>query len=225
MARPCVPAASARHGGPGSRQGHGHGGKPGSSSTRPRRGQEPILPAPPRGGDRQGRHPQDVYARNRYPWCKNKKQPCMSREPESAGESPAERQLRQQLDAADQRMRAVMHGISHDLRAPVRAIDGFVARLGRQLEPIADQATADSVQRIRGAVQRMSGLIDGLLELARAGNAPLNPTQVDVSMLADWCLAELQDLEPARDVQADVEQGLSVLGDERLLKMMLAQLL
>lgn len=147
----------------------------------------------------------------------------MSSHPDHAGD--AERHLRQELEAADRRMQALMHGISHDLRAPVRAIDGFVARLARQLEPLDDPAAMESLERIRGAASRMGGLIDGLLDLARAGRTPLKPARVDMSMLADWCLAELQDTAPARKVRIEVQPGLDVVGDERMLKQMLAQVL
>ena len=149
----------------------------------------------------------------------------MSSESRNAGATDAERQLQEELDAADRRMQALMHGISHDLRAPVRAIDGFVARLARQLQPAGDAEAQDSLERIRAANARMGGLIDGILDLARAGRTPLKPGRVDVGMLADWCLAELQDAQPDRQVRADVQSGLEVIGDERLLKQMLAQLL
>ena len=146
----------------------------------------------------------------------------MSLHPDHAGD--AERQLRQELDAADRRMQALVHGISHDLRAPLRAIDGFVARLARQMEA-GDPAAADSLERIRAAASRMGSLIDGMLELARAGRAPLRPARVDVSMLAEWCLAELQDTAPDRQVRVAVQPGLEMVGDERLLKVMLGELL
>ena len=135
-----------------------------------------------------------------------------------------EARLQDQLDAADKRMQALLHGISHDLRAPLRAIDGFTSRLSRQLEA-GEPNAIETLSRISATNARMAALVDGLLELARAGRAELRPTRVDVSMLADWCAAELQDADPARDARIEVQPGLEVVGDERLLKTLLAQVL
>ena len=118
-----------------------------------------------------------------------------------------------------------MHGISHDLRAPLRAIDGFAARLSRQLGTDADAAALETLARISATSMRMGQLMDGMLELARAGRIELRPMPVDVSMLADWCAAELQDADPGREAVIEVQQGLEVIGDERLLKTLLAQLM
>ena len=139
--------------------------------------------------------------------------------------SDREARLQQQLDAADKRMQALLHGISHDLRAPLRAIDGFAARLSRQLEPGGDVAAIETLARITATNTRMCVLVDGLVELARAGRAELRPMRVDVSMLADWCAAELQDADPGREAIIEVQPGLEVVGDERLLKTLLAELL
>ena len=136
-----------------------------------------------------------------------------------------EARLQQQLEAADKRLQVLMHGISHDLRAPLRAIDGFAARLSRQLQANDDPAAIESLARISATSARMAGLMDGLLELARAGSVELRPMPVDVSLLADWCAAELQDADPGREAVIEVQQGLEVIGDERLLKTLLAQLL
>ena len=71
----------------------------------------------------------------------------------------------------------------------------------------------------------MSSLLDALGELSRATRADCSPSDVDLSLLAEWVLAELQDAEPHRRAQIQVQPGLFVRGDERLLKLMLAQLL
>ena len=136
-----------------------------------------------------------------------------------------EARLQQQLDVADKRLQALLHGISHDLRAPLRAIDGFATRLSRQLEAAGDPAAIEMVARISATSARMAALVDGLLELARAGRSELRPMRVDVSLLVDWCAAELQDAEPGREASIEVQPGLGVIGDERLLKTLLAQLL
>ena len=128
------------------------------------------------------------------------------------------------LAEAQQRMEAFAHGVSHDLRAPLRTIDGFAQRLGRHAEAIGDEGR-DCLERIRGATGRMGGLIDNLMELARIGRAELRPGPVDVSLLAEWVAAELQDLRRGQAAEVEVQPGLELQGDERLLKVLLSQLL
>lgn len=129
------------------------------------------------------------------------------------------------LEAASRRWESFAYGVSHDLRAPLRAIDGFAKQLQRHAGPGPDPTSQDSLQRIRAASQRMGGLIDSLLELSRIGCAELRPERVDVSLLAEWSAAELQDAHPQRRSQVTVQPGLDVVGDERLLKTLLTQLL
>lgn len=129
------------------------------------------------------------------------------------------------LEAVQRRLEAVAYGVSHDLRAPLRGIDGFAAQLQRLLGDALDPQGRDYLARIRGASARMGELIDSLLELARIDRAELRPAQVDVSLLAEWAAAELQDLHPQRVAQVRVQPGLEVRGDERLLKVLLTQLL
>ena len=130
-----------------------------------------------------------------------------------------------ELEVANQRLEAFVQGVSHDLRAPLRAIDGFAAQLARGTEGQLDASGQEQLKRIRAASTRMGGLIDGLLELARINRTVMRPERIDVSLLADWALAELQDAEPQRSVDVHVQPGLDMVGDERLLKLMLGQLL
>ncbi len=130
-----------------------------------------------------------------------------------------------EVDAANRRMEAFVNGVSHDLRAPLRTIDGFANQLARNTGGLLDEQSMGHLERIRGATTRMAGLLDSLLELARVNRAELRLTPVDVSMLAEWVLAELQDADPQRAADVQVESGLEVIGDERLLKTMLTELL
>lgn len=129
-----------------------------------------------------------------------------------------------ELEAAQRRLEAFAYGVSHDLRAPLRSIDGFALQLARQAEALDEQGR-EQLSRIRSASARMGGLIDSLLELARIGRAELRPARVDVSMLAEWAAAELQDAHPGRRAVVRVWPGLEAVGDERLLKVLLTQLL
>lgn len=130
-----------------------------------------------------------------------------------------------ELEAANARLEAFVHGVSHDLRAPLRTIEGFATQLARSTQGSLDEQAQEHLKRIRAATTRMGSLIDDLLELAQINRAVFRPTQVDVSMLADWASAELQDAEPARRTDVQVQPGLEMIGDERLLKTMLSQLL
>ena len=120
---------------------------------------------------------------------------------------------------------ALAQGISHDLRAPLRSVDSFALLLGQHLQGTLDDTGRDHLRRIREAAARMGALLDSLQQLLLAGRSPLRPATVDLSMLADWIGAELQDAEPGRAAEIVVAPSLSVQGDEYLLKGMLAQLL
>lgn len=130
-----------------------------------------------------------------------------------------------ELHEQGRQQQALAQGISHDLRAPLRSIDSFSALLGQQLQDGMDQAGRDYLQRIRDAAARMGALLDSLQQLSLAGRSPLRYESVDLSMLADWVGAGLQDADPGREARIEVAPSLSVQGDERLLKGMLEQLL
>ena len=134
-------------------------------------------------------------------------------------------ELEAELERGNRQQELVAYGISHDLRAPLRAIDGFAALLDASAGASLDDAGRGHLARIRGAAARMSGLIDALLGLSRASRAELRHEPVDLSLLAEWTLAELQDAEPARAVEARVQPGLAARGDERQLKQLLDQVL
>lgn len=115
--------------------------------------------------------------------------------------------------------------VAHDLRAPLRSIDSFARLLEERAASKLDAAERMHLSRIRAAATRMSGLLASLGELSRAASAPLAREPVDLSILAEWVAAELQDEEPARHVDLHVQPGLHVVGDERLLKQLLRALI
>lgn len=129
------------------------------------------------------------------------------------------------LDAANRQLELLTFGISHDLRAPLRAIDSFANLLGKHASDRLQPTDNEYLHRIRAAAERMASLIDGLVELSRVGKAELKPACVDVSLLAEWAVAELQEQEPSRRANIVIAPGLMVHGDERLLKTLLVQLL
>ena len=115
------------------------------------------------------------------------------------------------------------HGISHDLRAPLRSIDSFVALLGRSAS--LDAEARAQLERVRAASARAGSLIDGLLELSRANRAELEPAPVDLSLLAELALAHLQSAEPDLATELEVAPGLVAQGDPRLLELLVGALL
>lgn len=116
-------------------------------------------------------------------------------------------------------------GISHDLRAPLRAISGYSALLAEHHAAGLTPEGRGYLQRIRAAAARMDSLIEGLLQLSHAGRAQLQRQPVDLSLLAEWSLGEAQDAHPGVAVEASVQPDLTALGDERQLKQAFGHLL
>jgi len=130
-----------------------------------------------------------------------------------------------QLEAANKELEAFCYSVSHDLRAPLRSIDGFSQALledyGKALEPEA----RDFLQRVRAATQRMAQLIDDLLNLSRVTRGELSRSRVDLSGMARAVAAELQKTQPGRAVEFVIADGLTAEGDPRLLRVVLDNLL
>ncbi|MBB1061954.1 ATP-binding protein [Marilutibacter spongiae] len=130
-----------------------------------------------------------------------------------------------ELEASNHQLQLFADAVAHDLRAPLRSILSFSERLGQALGEDIDADAQDYLQRISASARRMSELLAALGRLSRATRAELNPQPVDLSLLADWVHAELLDAEPGREVSVDIQSGLTVQGDERLLKVLLDELL
>ena len=113
-------------------------------------------------------------------------------------------------------LEALTYGISHDLRAPLRSIAGFAARLD-EAGAVAEPGRAD-LARIRAAATRAERLANGLLDLLRAARQPLRRDAVDVSLLFEWVAGELQDADPRRAAHIEVAPELFAHGDEHWLK-------
>jgi light-regulated signal transduction histidine kinase (bacteriophytochrome) len=133
--------------------------------------------------------------------------------------------LTAELAAVNQELQAFEYSVSHDLRAPLRSIDGFSLALEEEFGPLLSGDGLDYLQRVRGAAQRMTALIDGLLSLSRVGRAELRRTHVDMTILADAAAAELRAAHSGRAVTFVRPEGLMGRGDPRLLKVVLENLL
>ena len=129
------------------------------------------------------------------------------------------------LQQANRELSATTYSIAHDLRSPLRALDGYSRIL--QLDH-GDRLGPDGLallDRIRANSQRMGELIDGILGLARLGQGALQVARVDLSAVAQAALDELRRLDGERRVETRVEPGLVALGDPRLLALVLQNLL
>jgi signal transduction histidine kinase len=129
------------------------------------------------------------------------------------------------LKNANKELESFSYSVSHDLRAPLRSIDGFSRIL---MEDCADKLSADGtahLQRIRAAAQRMSVLIDDLLKLSRVTRSEMTRAQVDLSAIAKTIVDDIRRIDPDRQVTVDIQSGLEVIGDASLLRVVLENLL
>jgi signal transduction histidine kinase len=115
--------------------------------------------------------------------------------------------------------------VSHDLRAPIRVVEGFTKILkedyGRQLDRIGN----DHLDRVLGAAARMNSMIDALLALSKLSAQPLARQPVNLSQLAGYVAEDLRRQSPGREVTLHIEPELQVMGDPTLLRLVLENLL
>ncbi|BCT93875.1 hypothetical protein LYSHEL_29020 [Lysobacter helvus] len=130
-----------------------------------------------------------------------------------------------ELSEANRGLETFAYSISHDLRAPLRAIEGFGRVLGDRYAPVLDDTGRDYLVRIRGAAARMSELIEALLKVSRVGRGELQPELLDLSRMAHEIIAELQAIEPQRRVAVEIAPHLSARGDRALVRSLLQNLL
>ncbi|MEX0960439.1 MAG: PAS domain S-box protein [Burkholderiales bacterium] len=130
-----------------------------------------------------------------------------------------------QLEASNDELRAFAYSVSHDLRAPLRTIEGFSQALLEDFRDRLDGQGQDYLNRVCAAAQRMGNLIDDLLALSRVARQEMQRQSVDLSALATGILAELADAHPDRNVETAIQSGLSVEGDPGLLRILLQNLL
>ena len=130
-----------------------------------------------------------------------------------------------QLEAANQELEAFSYTVSHDLRAPLRAIDGFSQALVEDFPEHVPEDAQRYISRIRSATLRMGQLIEDLLNLSRVSRATLERTQVDVSEVARQVAADLRAREPQRQVEVSIWDGMTAAADARLLRAALENLI
>jgi len=130
-----------------------------------------------------------------------------------------------ELQASNRELETFAYAASHDLRAPLQAIGGFSQALLEDCGKELGGNGRSHLEHILRATSRMAGLIDGLLTLSRAARCDMQQAPVDLSALAEAVLADLASNDPEREVRIQVEPGIRVQGDPRLLEAAMANLL
>jgi light-regulated signal transduction histidine kinase (bacteriophytochrome) len=135
------------------------------------------------------------------------------------------RRLRGELDATAREFDALAYAVSHDLRAPLRALDGFSRVVLQRFGDTLDETGSNYLRRIRVAAQRMNDMVEGLLQLSLVGRTEPSRRPVDLTALAVDVVAELRRGEPERAVQVVVADGLAVSADPGMLRLAVQNLL
>ncbi len=135
------------------------------------------------------------------------------------------RQRTQALEAANKELEAFSYSASHDLRAPLRAIDGFGKALLEDYGPTLDPMAQNYLRRMCDAAQRMSELIDNLLKLSRVTRYEMQVASIDMSELAEAIAAQMREQYPDREVDFRVAPGMQVRADPNLLRIALDNLI
>ena len=130
-----------------------------------------------------------------------------------------------ELEVSNKELEAFSYSVSHDLRAPLRSIDGFSQALIEDCAGRLDDQGRHYLQRIRSSTQRMGLLIDDLIKLARAARAEIRREPVDLTQMAQTVVAELHRAEPDRLVEFQPQATMIADGDLRLLRIVLENLL
>ena len=130
-----------------------------------------------------------------------------------------------ELETVNRELEAFSYSVSHDLRAPLRAIDGFARAIMEDYTELLDENGNDYLQRIRRGAQKMSALIDDLLDLSRISRAEIKRSAIDLTGLAMQIMSELEAMEPDRKVEVSIAPNLVAEGDKRLIAVVLHNLL
>jgi signal transduction histidine kinase len=129
------------------------------------------------------------------------------------------------LERANQELEAFSYSVSHDLRTPLRAIDGFSKALLAKKLALLDEEGKECVWRLRRAAERMGELIDELLKLSGVSRAPLHRHTISLTKLAEVVAANLRESQPEREVKFQAEPSLTACADPQLLQIVIENLL
>jgi signal transduction histidine kinase len=130
-----------------------------------------------------------------------------------------------ELERINRELEAFSYSVSHDLRAPLRTIDGFSLALQEDYAETIDDSGRDYISRVRGGVQRMGQLIDALLQLSRITRTEIIRENFSMSGLAESVASDLQEQNRDRNLSFDIEPGLNAYADPRLTRIALENLM
>ncbi len=123
-----------------------------------------------------------------------------------------------ELESTNRELEAFSYSVSHDLRAPLRSVDGFSVALAEDYGALLEGEGKHYLSRIRAGVQRMGQLIDALLQLSRITRADFSTERVQLSAIASEVAEEIAHREPERHLRFRIEPDLETEGDPRLLR-------
>ena len=121
------------------------------------------------------------------------------------------------LEASRRELESLTYTVAHDLRAPLRTIDGFARALSEDCGEKLDADGRRYLQHVLDSAQRKSGMLEGLLALGRIQRAELHPIRIDLSTIARGILQRLQAADPSRTVEVVIPNGIAAEGDATLL--------
>ena len=160
-------------------------------------------------------------------WYSNSVEIALMKEVKEANDKLEERVRRRTVDLSNavQELESFSYSVSHDLRSPLRGINGFSHALLEDYADRLDDTGLDYLHRIRDGTMKMSELIDAMINLSRVSKHTLKKEQVSLSDLAESVVMHLQELEPERQVQVTIEVGITVESDYHMLRIILENLL
>ncbi|MFA5309626.1 MAG: PAS domain S-box protein [Dehalococcoidales bacterium] len=130
-----------------------------------------------------------------------------------------------QLKATNKELESFSYSVSHDLRSPLRSIDGFSQALLEDYKSKLDKTGRDYLQRLRSASQKMGELIDGLLKLSRLTRSEMHLEDIDLSALAGEISDRLQETQPDNRAKFVIDRGLSAVADPEMVRVLMENLL
>jgi len=134
-------------------------------------------------------------------------------------------QLAIRLSEANEELETFSYSVSHDLRAPLRSIDGFSRELLTGYEEKLDDKGKHYLKRVREATQRMSGLIDDMMNLSRLSRKAMRRTSVELTEMIEAVAAEAQERAPGRRIEWTIEQKLRAHADPHLIRIVFENLI
>lgn len=130
-----------------------------------------------------------------------------------------------QLTAANKELDAFAYSVSHDLRAPLRGIDGFSSALLEDYGDKLDEEGRKYLDRVKSGCKRMGNLIDDLLQMSRLSRGEIHKKTLDLSAMAHAVIENLRESEPRREIRVEIKPELSAFGDPTLMQAVLENLL